>query len=138
MGSKDNLSDEIVPHFVRCRHPKVQYDCAQARHSVIVPYERPQSMSKYISYVARIDHVMSSFVFFFFSVGSSMSTFLYQFMCYSSCIGGGSKPVRIVLTLEYKYFINTLTIFFIVELLNDILNNILRKVMKCWVETRSR
>lgn len=77
---QEDTNEAILCHFVRCRHSKAVYEqnMSNLRESVVIPFERPQT-------------------------GSSATTVLYQFMCYSSCIGGGQKPVKIVLTLEYKY-----------------------------------
>ena len=50
------------------------------RHSVLVPFEKVAGESEW-------------------------TTFLFQFMCFSSCIGGNQKPVKIVMTFENKYII---------------------------------
>ena len=73
------LTDFAISHLIRSKHQNAVYieDPYTSRHSVLVPYECPQ-------------------------IGSSWSTVLYQFMCYSSCIGGSQKPVKIILTLENK------------------------------------
>ena len=38
-----------------------------------------------------------------FLVASPSTTYLVQFMCYNSCIGGGRKPIEIIVTLEKEY-----------------------------------
>nr|BAJ98695.1 predicted protein [Hordeum vulgare subsp. vulgare] len=77
--SSDDFPDQALSHFVRCRHPMANYvqDMTSLRESVQIPFERP-------------------------TTGSNSTTVLLQFMCYSSCIGGSQKPVRIVLTLEHN------------------------------------
>ncbi|CAF0815412.1 unnamed protein product [Brachionus calyciflorus] len=74
-----DLPEEALSHFIRCRHNQAIYeqDITTQRQSVTVPFEKPQT-------------------------GSAYSTILYQFMCYSSCVGGSQKPLRIVLTLEFN------------------------------------
>nr|AIL94181.1 P53 [Brachionus koreanus] len=77
--SDADISESALSHFIRCRHAKPYYEeeLITGRQSVTVPFEKPQT-------------------------GSAFSTVLYQFMCYSSCVGGSQKPLKIVLTLEYK------------------------------------
>jgi hypothetical protein len=36
-------------------------------------------------------------------VASPSTIYLVQFMCYNSCIGGGKKPIEIIVTLEKEY-----------------------------------
>lgn len=65
-------------HLVRCEHSVAKYceDASSKRHSVIVPCEQPQA-------------------------GSQWVTNLYQFMCFSSCVGGlNRRPIQVVFTLE--------------------------------------
>ena len=67
-------------HLVRCEHTLAKY-CDHAytgRHSVSVPHEEPQA-------------------------GSDWVTNLYQFMCFSSCVGGlNRRPLQVVFTLEHE------------------------------------
>ncbi|RNA06799.1 tumor 63 isoform X7 [Brachionus plicatilis] len=74
-----DLLEPALCHFIRCRHSQAVYEeeVITRRQSVTVPFEKPQT-------------------------GSAYSTILYQFMCYSSCVGGSQKQLRIVLTLEYN------------------------------------
>jgi hypothetical protein len=36
-------------------------------------------------------------------VASPSTIYLVQFMCYNSCLGGGKKPIEIIVTLEKEY-----------------------------------
>lgn len=63
-------------HFIRVEHKHVIYVDDQQK-STSVPYEAPQ-------------------------FGSKCTIYLIQFMCYNSCIGGGKKPIEIIVTLENR------------------------------------
>lgn len=65
-------------HIVRCESKNATYQqCPNSGHlSVIVPYDAPQ-------------------------VGTNYSTYLYKFMCFSSCVGGlNRRPIQLLFTLE--------------------------------------
>ena len=65
-------------HLVRCDHKLATYteDAYTGRQSLVVPQERPQA-------------------------GSQWVTNLYQFMCFSSCVGGlNRRPMQVIFTLE--------------------------------------
>ena len=67
-------------HLVRCDHSAARYseDQRTGRKSVVVPHEKPQA-------------------------GSDWVTNLYQFMCFSSCVGGlNRRPLQLVFTLEHQ------------------------------------
>ena len=67
-------------HLVRCEHKLAHYEVnpATMRQSVIFPHEQPQA-------------------------GATWVTNLFQFMCFSSCVGGlNRRPFMLVFTLEHK------------------------------------
>ncbi|XP_074655602.1 tumor protein 63-like [Tubulanus polymorphus] len=73
-----NENHPAPEHLVRCEHKCAQYweDPYSHRQSVIIPHENPQA-------------------------GSDWVTNLYQFMCFSSCVGGlNRRQVQVVFTLE--------------------------------------
>ena len=73
-----NESHPAPSHLVRCEHSLAQYieDPISLRQSVTVPHEMPQ-------------------------IGADWVTNLYQFMCFSSCVGGlNRRPIQVVFTLE--------------------------------------
>jgi hypothetical protein len=74
-ASLENITDQNCPHFLRCNHNLAWYEQNTTHESVTIPYEKPQ-------------------------IGSEATTVLYQFMCFSSCVGGSKKPVSVVLSLE--------------------------------------
>ena len=66
---------------MRCEHKMAQYidDPFTGRQSVVIPQEHPQA-------------------------GAEWVTNLYQFMCFSSCVGGlNRRPIQVIFTLEYEY-----------------------------------
>ena len=75
------FSDPSDPnHLVQCEHPKVQYitDHVSKRQSLIIPYEQPQGSAEWV-------------------------TNLFQFMCFTSCIGGlERRAMQVVFTLEHQ------------------------------------
>ena len=67
-------------HLVRCEHKLAHYEVNSAtmRQSVVFPHEQPQA-------------------------GATWVTNLFQFMCFSSCVGGlNRRPFMLVFTLEHK------------------------------------
>lgn len=67
-------------HLVRCEHKLANYveDHYTTRQSVIIPHEQPQA-------------------------GAEWVTNLYQFMCFSSCVGGlNRRPIQVIFTLEHE------------------------------------
>ena len=67
-------------HLVRCEHKLAHYEVnpATMRQSVVFPHEQPQA-------------------------GATWVTNLFQFMCFSSCVGGlNRRPFMLVFTLEHK------------------------------------
>ena len=67
-------------HLVRCEHKLAHYEVnpATMRQNVIFPHEQPQA-------------------------GATWVTNLFQFMCFSSCVGGlNRRPFMLVFTLEHK------------------------------------
>ena len=67
-------------HLVRCEHKLVNYEenPMTMRQSVTFPHEQPQA-------------------------GATWVTNLFQFMCFSSCVGGlNRRPFMLVFTLEHK------------------------------------
>ncbi len=78
-SSRDLNDGHPAPeHLVRCEHKLASYveDPCTQRLSVVLPYEAPQA-------------------------GSLWVTNLFQFMCFSSCVGGlNRRPVQLVFTLE--------------------------------------
>ena len=67
-------------HLVRCEHKLVHYEenPVTMRQSVTFPHEQPQA-------------------------GATWVTNLFQFMCFSSCVGGlNRRPFMLVFTLEHK------------------------------------
>ena len=77
-GMEHNEGHPAPSHLLRCEHPMAMYteDSASRRHSVVAPLDQPQ-------------------------VGASWTTYLYQFMCFSSCVGGlNRRPVQVIFTLE--------------------------------------
>lgn len=82
---KDKIPEDALYHLIRCQNMYAMYQnqldaYSTLRHSVLVPFEKLAGESEW-------------------------TTFLFQFMCFSSCIGGNQKPVKIVMTLENKYII---------------------------------
>lgn len=79
VSSKEHNHNHPAPsHLVRCDHQLSQYldDPSTGRHSVLTPYQQPQP-------------------------GCPHLTYLYQFMCLGSCVGGPNRrPLQIVFTLE--------------------------------------
>ena len=73
--------DHLAPdHLVRCEHKLAQYaqDHFTTRQSVVIPHEHPQA-------------------------GAEWVTNLYQFMCFSSCVGGlNRRPIQVIFTLEHE------------------------------------
>ena len=78
---QEHNEGHIAPsHLVRCDHTLAVYqdDVKTHRRSVVIPHENPQ-------------------------IGAEWVTNLYQFMCFSSCVGGlNRRPVQIVFTLEHN------------------------------------
>lgn len=73
-----NEGHPFPDHLLRCQHPIATYnhDANNDEHSVRAPYQPPQ-------------------------VGQRCTTLLYQFMCFSSCVGGlNRRPLLVVFTLE--------------------------------------
>ena len=75
-------TDHPAPvHLVRCEHKLAQYvedPYNGGRQSVIIPHEQPQA-------------------------GAEWVTNLYQFMCFSSCVGGlNRRPIQVIFTLEHE------------------------------------
>ena len=74
---------EIEPsakHLIKCDHRLAEYidNPESKRLSIILPYEQPQP-------------------------GSEWVTNFFQFMCFSSCVGGlNRRPISIIFTLENK------------------------------------
>ncbi|XP_013397877.1 cellular tumor antigen p53 isoform X2 [Lingula anatina] len=79
MTSKEfGESDVPNTHMVRCEHKQVSYytDPVTGRHCAIFPFEGPQA-------------------------GSEWVTNLFQFLCFSSCVGGQNRrQVQLIFTLE--------------------------------------
>jgi hypothetical protein len=78
--TKEHNEHHSAPeHLVRCEHKLARYDedpCSQ-RQSVVIPHEAPQA-------------------------GAEWVTNLYQFMCFSSCVGGlNRRPIQVIFTLEH-------------------------------------
>lgn len=79
-SSAGSSSPAPPTHLVRCEHLMAQYcrDIYTGRLSVTVPHENPQPGSPWVVNV-------------------------YQFMCFSSCLGGlNRRPLQIVFTLEHQ------------------------------------
>jgi hypothetical protein len=78
-GKENNENPSTPPaHLVRCEHTSADYctDAFTGRHSVTVPCEQPQA-------------------------GAQWVTNIYQFMCFSSCVGGlNRRPIQLIFTLE--------------------------------------
>ena len=75
-----NENHPAPTHLVRCEHAMARYteEPQTGRKSVLVPHEKPQP-------------------------GSDWTTNLYQFMCFSSCVGGlNRRSVQLVFTLEHQ------------------------------------
>ena len=75
-----NENHPAPAHLVRCEHKLAQYvtDPYTERHSVLIPHEQPQA-------------------------GADWVTNLYQFMCFSSCVGGlNRRPIQLIFTLEHE------------------------------------
>jgi hypothetical protein len=73
-----NENHPAPSHLVRCEHKLARYvdDRLTGRQSVVLPHEQPQA-------------------------GADWVTNLFQFMCFSSCVGGlNRRPVQVVFTLE--------------------------------------
>ena len=67
-------------HLVRCEHKLALYkeDPYTLRQSVVIPHETPQA-------------------------GAEWVTNLFQFMCFSSCVGGlNRRPIQVIFTLEHE------------------------------------
>ena len=65
-------------HLVRCEHKQTTFvdDPQTGRKSMVIPHEQPQA-------------------------GAEWVTHLFQFMCFSSCVGGlNRRPVQLIFTLE--------------------------------------
>nr|7PC6_A Chain A, DNA-binding domain [Alvinella pompejana]7PC6_B Chain B, DNA-binding domain [Alvinella pompejana]7PC6_C Chain C, DNA-binding domain [Alvinella pompejana]7PC6_D Chain D, DNA-binding domain [Alvinella pompejana]7PC6_E Chain E, DNA-binding domain [Alvinella pompejana]7PC6_F Chain F, DNA-binding domain [Alvinella pompejana]7PC6_G Chain G, DNA-binding domain [Alvinella pompejana]7PC6_H Chain H, DNA-binding domain [Alvinella pompejana] len=79
--TKEHNEDHPAPtHLVRCEHKLASYveDPYTGRQSVIIPQEHPQA-------------------------GAEWVTNLYQFMCFSSCVGGlNRRPIQVIFTLEHE------------------------------------
>ncbi|XP_064604286.1 tumor protein p73-like [Liolophura sinensis] len=79
VSSREHNQNHPAPsHLVRCEHQLSHYldDPSTGRHSVLTPYQQPQA-------------------------GCPHLTYLYQFMCLGSCVGGPNRrPMQIVFTLE--------------------------------------
>ncbi|KAI0238143.1 Tumor protein p73 [Lamellibrachia satsuma] len=79
--NKEHNENHPAPnHLVRCEHKLAQYveDPYTLRQSVIIPQEQPQA-------------------------GAEWVTNLYQFMCFSSCVGGlNRRPIQVIFTLEHE------------------------------------
>ena len=75
-----NENHPAPKHLVRCEHKLVHYEenPVTMRQSVTFPHEQPQA-------------------------GATWVTNLFQFMCFSSCVGGlNRRPFMLVFTLEHK------------------------------------
>ncbi|XP_064642871.1 tumor protein 63-like isoform X2 [Lineus longissimus] len=73
-----NENHPAPEHLIRCEHKLASYleDPYSHRQSAVIPHEHPQA-------------------------GSEWVTNLYQFMCFSSCVGGlNRRQVQVVFTLE--------------------------------------
>ena len=73
-----NQGHPAPAHLLRCEHEMAVYtsDSISSRMSVLAPMEQPQ-------------------------IGAEWATYLYQFMCFSSCTGGlNRRPLQVVFTLE--------------------------------------
>ncbi|XP_064604269.1 cellular tumor antigen p53-like [Liolophura sinensis] len=79
VSSREHNQNHPAPsHLVRCEHQLSHCldDPSTGRHSVLTPYQQPQA-------------------------GCPHLTYLYQFMCLGSCVGGPNRrPMQIVFTLE--------------------------------------
>ncbi len=74
------LDHPAPEHLVRCEHKLANYaeDSYTLRQSVFIPHEAPQA-------------------------GAEWVTNLYQFMCFSSCVGGlNRRPIQVIFTLEHE------------------------------------
>ncbi|XP_002738810.1 tumor protein 63-like, partial [Saccoglossus kowalevskii] len=72
------LDHPFPSHFLRCENIQARYteDPTTSRQSVSVPYENPQ-------------------------VGTEYITYLYAFMCFTSCVGGlNRRPIQVIFQLE--------------------------------------
>ena len=79
-GSEYNEGHPAPNHLVRCEHKLVRYEDQPVtqRQSLTFPHEQPQA-------------------------GATWVTNLFQFMCFSSCVGGlNRRPLMLVFTLEHK------------------------------------
>ncbi len=77
-STEHNEGHPAPGHLVRCEHKLAQYheDPNSQRQSVTFPAEQPQA-------------------------GATWVTNLFQFMCFSSCVGGlNRRPVQVIFTLE--------------------------------------
>ena len=79
-STKDYNEGHPAPtHLVRCEHKQTTFtdDPQTGRKSVAFPHEQPQA-------------------------GAEWVTNLFQFMCFSSCVGGlNRRPVQLIFTLEH-------------------------------------
>ncbi|CAH1774534.1 unnamed protein product [Owenia fusiformis] len=76
--TKEDPNRDHKSHLIRCENPNTVYytDQLTNRESLTIPFEEPQA-------------------------GSDTSVSLFQFMCYSSCVGGlNRRPIQIIFTLE--------------------------------------
>ncbi|KAG1672323.1 Tumor protein 63 [Nymphon striatum] len=74
------MYESFESHFVKCESSAAAYatDSETGENSVCVPYENPQD-------------------------GSENSSYLFKFMCLSSCAGGADRrPLCVIFTLELK------------------------------------
>ena len=68
----------------RCEHPTAEYqeDAVNGRQSVVVPFDSPQ-------------------------VGTDFVVFLYNFMCYGSCVGGlNRRPIQVHTMIICPHFLS--------------------------------
>ncbi|CAD5123172.1 DgyrCDS11540 [Dimorphilus gyrociliatus] len=73
-----NENHPAPEHLVRCEHKLARYEEHDytGRQSVVLPHEQPQP-------------------------GAEWVTNLFQFMCFSSCVGGlNRRPIQVIFTLE--------------------------------------
>ncbi len=82
--SKDSFNEghPAPSHLIRCEHPSAEYqeDHLTGRQSVLVPFDSPQ-------------------------VGTDFVVFLYNFMCYGSCVGGlNRRPIQVSTSNKPLYY----------------------------------